>query len=325
MIRDALSEISQKYLDSKTQDLKGHPLADYVRKCAKDLIRPTLGDFAGNFLFIFSAGIHQAWADVPWIAIMDPEVTTTTQNGYDVVYLFSVDMKRVYLSLNQGVTFLTDELGQKKAMQELSRRASFIRDRISEYKNFFDHSEIDLSANLSNSHRPKLYEPGHAFGVMYDTNNLPEEEKLQNDLRKILELYLLLTHRGGLDTNLAGTDFEPENLKDQNLEERKKYRRHRSIERNPNTSKEVKKVRGYVCEACGFDFKKFYGDLSLNKKGETYIEAHHLTPLSNLPEGKALKFNPKEDFRVLCANCHRMVHRKNPPYTIEELKAKFKQ
>jgi predicted HNH restriction endonuclease len=27
---------------------------------------------------------------------------------------------------------------------------------------------------------------------------------------------------------------------------------------------------------------------------------------------------------VLCANCHRMVHRKNPPYTIEELKAKFK-
>ena len=33
--------------------------------------------------------------------------------------------------------------------------------------------------------------------------------------------------------------------------------------------------------------------------------------------------NPKEDFRVLCANCHRMVHRKNPPYTINELKAKF--
>jgi 5-methylcytosine-specific restriction protein A len=324
MIRKVLTEISSKYLEAKKQDLKGHPLADYIRKSANELIKPTLGDFAGNFLFRSSAGIHQAWADVPWISIMDPEVTTTTQTGYYVVYLFSVDMKKVALSLNQGITFLTDELGQKKAIQELFRKASFIRDRVGEYEKIFSDTKIDLSSGLSKSHRPKLYEPGHAFGTVYETNNIPNEDKLVNDLKKILELYILLTHRGGLDTNLSGTDFEPDNLKEQNLEERKKYRRHRSIERNPNTSKEVKKIRGYVCEACDFDFKKFYGDLSLNKKGESYIEAHHLTPLSSLPEGKALKFSAKDDFRVLCANCHRMVHRKNPPYTIEELKAKFK-
>ena len=41
--------------------------------------------------------------------------------------------------------------------------------------------------------------------------------------------------------------------------------------------------------------------------------------------GASIPSKPKEDFRVLCANCHRMVHSKNPPYTIEELKAKFKQ
>ena len=29
------------------------------------------------------------------------------------------------------------------------------------------------------------------------------------------------------------------------------------------------------------------------------------------------------DFSVLCSNCHRMVHRKNPPYTIEEIKKKL--
>ena len=166
------------------------------------------------------------WADVPWIAIMDPEVTTTVQTGYDVVYLFSADMKHVFLSLNQGVTFLKDELGQSKSMDELMRRAAFIRDRLGEYKEHFVFKPISLK---SDTQLAKLYEAGHAFGITYDLKNIPEEAQLQSDLKKITEHYLLLTHRGGLDSNLAGSDFEPENLKNQDLEERKKYRRHRSI------------------------------------------------------------------------------------------------
>jgi len=319
MITEVFNEFAANYLTSKTETFKDHPIAEKIRSFDNN-IKTSLGELSENLIFKASPGMGN-WADVPWIAIMDPEVTTTVQTGYDVVYLFSADMKHVFLSLNQGVTFLKDELGQSKSMDELMRRAAFIRDRLGEYKEHFVFKPISLK---SDTQLAKLYEAGHAFGITYDLKNIPEEAQLQSDLKKITEHYLLLTHRGGLDSNLAGSDFEPENLKNQDLEERKKYRRHRSIERNPNTSKEVKKIRGYVCEACNFDFKKFYGDLSLNKKGETYIEAHHLTPLSNLPEGKALKFNAKEGFRVLCANCHRMVHRKNPPYTIEELKAKFK-
>ena len=56
-------------------------------------------------------------------------------------------MKRVYLSLNQGITFLKDELGEPAAINELKRRASFIRDRIKEYKDSFSFENIDLSAN----------------------------------------------------------------------------------------------------------------------------------------------------------------------------------
>ena len=68
-----------------------------------------------------------------------------------------------------------------------------------------------------------------------------------------VDTFMLHSFKDFLSNRQIVEDFQ--NLKDQNLEERKKYRRHRSIERNPNTSKEVKKVRGYVCEACGFDFK----------------------------------------------------------------------
>jgi predicted HNH restriction endonuclease len=38
-----------------------------------------------------------------------------------------------------------------------------------------------------------------------------------------------------------------------------------------------------------------------------------------LPKGEVIKFSI-EDFAVLCSNCHKMVHKKNPPYTTEEMK-----
>ena len=72
-------------------------------------------------------------------------------------------------------------------------------------------------------------------------------------------------------------------------------------------------MHGYVCQACGIDFEKQYGPL-----GHQYIEAHHLTPISELPEGVPVPQDPKEDFAVLCANCHRMIHRKDAPRGIGE-------
>ncbi len=66
------------------------------------------------------------------------------------------------------------------------------------------------------------------------------------------------------------------------------------------------------CEACGFDFHKFYG-----KIGEDYIEGHHSIPVSELKEGDKTK---PEDIVLLCSNCHKMVHRKRPWLKKEELK-----
>ena len=83
------------------------------------------------------------------------------------------------------------------------------------------------------------------------------------------------------------------------------------------------KELGYTCEACGFNFKKVYGKLSLNKKKEEYIEAHHKRQIQDLPEGEIVDFKI-EDFSVLCSNCHRMV-RKNPPYSVDEIRKYFKK
>lgn len=70
---------------------------------------------------------------------------------------------------------------------------------------------------------------------------------------------------------------------------------------------------GATCLACGFDFKSFYGDL-----GEGYIQVHHRKPVSQMNESYFV--NPVTDLVPVCANCHAMVHRHDPPMPVEALR-----
>jgi len=75
---------------------------------------------------------------------------------------------------------------------------------------------------------------------------------------------------------------------------------------------------GYSCVVCGFDFNKFYGSV-----GSTYIHVHHLVPLSEV--GGDYLVDPIKDLRPICANCHAMIHRRNPPLAIGELQGLIAQ
>ena len=76
---------------------------------------------------------------------------------------------------------------------------------------------------------------------------------------------------------------------------------------------QVIKAKGELnCEACGFNFGKTYGE-----RGDNYIEIHHVKPLSELKPNSKTHL---KDLAVVCANCHRMIHRKAPWLTIQELR-----
>lgn len=92
-----------------------------------------------------------------------------------------------------------------------------------------------------------------------------------------------------------------------------KYRVHSRIERSASIPKEVKRLQGYNCLACGFNFETAYGEL-----GKDFIEAHHVVPVS-VSAGKEKQVNLLDDFLVLCANCHKMIHRLGEPWTRERL------
>lgn len=79
--------------------------------------------------------------------------------------------------------------------------------------------------------------------------------------------------------------------------------------RNQKLVQDAKDYYGYTCQACKFNFKEKYGHL-----GEGYIECHHTDPLSERSESEWSKelTTTVEQVLVLCANCHRMIHRRKP-------------
>lgn len=85
-------------------------------------------------------------------------------------------------------------------------------------------------------------------------------------------------------------------------------RRHVARERDPKLRSRkiaaaVSAGQSLKCEVCRFDFEQFYGD-----RGRGFIECHHVIPLHTAGPRQ----NRLQDLALLCANCHRMIHR--PPW-----------
>ena len=150
--------------------------------------------------------------------------------------------------------------------------------------------------------------------VRLDLNSgLVESSLLLSD--PVLAKMQILTARQGTNFKLTTEQFNKlwfmwsgdlsDELNDEYESDETKHRirTHKVRERNPQLVKKAKErfvnENGKLfCEACGYDFSKLYGF--------SYAEAHHKKPLHLLKAGEKTK---ESDFGILCANCHRAVHR----------------
>ena len=99
-------------------------------------------------------------------------------------------------------------------------------------------------------------------------------------------------------------------------------RSHTGRERNSGLVREKKEsvlqeTGRLVCEACGFDFSERYG-----KRGEGFIECHHIKPLRDLKPGSKTSL---DDLVLLCSNCHSMIHAKQPGLEVKDIKRLIKR
>jgi 5-methylcytosine-specific restriction protein A len=306
LLTDALKKILNEYPRALSETFKRHPLAAFLRKDLPESIR-RIAEIPAEFEIEGSAGQGQ-WTRCPWIAVLDPLVTDTAQKGYYVVYLFREDFSGFYLSLNQVVTDVR-KIYKTDAKSALRARASDFRARLPKERGCMTLETIDLRPSSSSNYSAD-YEAGNILSVFYDASETLSESALVDDLRQALGHYSLLSETENIAVGTIGVEEDEQN--NPFIEDYSAFRQHKRIERNSRLSAEVKRIHGYVCQACGFDFEKVYPGIEKNR----YIEAHHLIPIADL-KGQRLRRDPKTDFAVLCANCHRMIHRCEKPWDLQ--------
>jgi len=90
-----------------------------------------------------------------------------------------------------------------------------------------------------------------------------------------------------------------------------------AYERNPKARAACLKHYGAVCQVCGMDFISKYGEV-----GEGFMHVHHKRPIAMLKANYTV--NPLKDLVPVCPNCHAMLHRREPPFDVEQLRALVK-
>jgi predicted HNH restriction endonuclease len=161
--------------------------------------------------------------------------------------------------------------------------------------------------------------PSGRVGWLSPDNDGPKEEvmvgrilakwgsKSDEELREAVELILAQS---------AGDQSDEPEEATVRTEGGMKLRTVRQYERHSGSRDDAIAIHGTECMGCGFDFGKTYGTL-----GRGYIEVHHAMPLADYGIRET---DPEKDLTVLCANCHRMVHRrKGICLSVDELRARI--
>lgn len=203
-----------------------------------------------------------------------------------------------------GFVTTNNELLKKFVQQKLNGRTrkdfsvNILESEREQIEISFSKSFIDNKVNHEDAH---VLPPLDSSSRVREYNHYPNEMK---DIENLRELY-----------EKVKSDIESQEVEEGARLEGKKVLYHiNKYERNSENRVKAIEIHGLNCCACGFNFEEVYGE-----RGEGFIEIHHIKPLSTLEE--AVVIDPETDLVPLCANCHRMVHRrKDKVLTIEELK-----
>lgn len=207
-LNEGLESALQQYPSARQTPFAGtHPINAVFHSLTQSLQSSSnIKDFPSLHVR-FSTG-QGNWARVPWIAILDDRMTTTTQSGVYCVFLFREDGSGVYLTLAQGVTEPLRRLGAVDGKAELRAIARSIRAALVPLKDagFSLTDDIDLHTG------PGLgsnYEISTIAYKLYERDSVPQDDQLLSDLGALITSYQAVVNA---ETSTAEADIKPSEL-----------------------------------------------------------------------------------------------------------------
>ncbi|MDD2972755.1 MAG: DUF3578 domain-containing protein [Lachnospiraceae bacterium] len=184
-LKGMISKILNEYVSSKQETFAGHQMGSFFRTDIPLTIYGTGIVPTGPYLITGSVG-QGNWAMIPWICIFDRKITTSETKGIYIVYLLSKDGNSLYLSFNQGCTDIRKNHTKKETITIMHENAESIRNRI-DSRGFSADNAARLGDGLTEL--GELYQEGMIFYKEYRKGSVPEETELQDDLRRMMEIY----------------------------------------------------------------------------------------------------------------------------------------
>ncbi|BCC00431.1 hypothetical protein BCJMU51_2495 [Bacillus cereus] len=196
--------------EAKGERFAGHPLSSFVRsEITKEIAKLTFID-KNQYVLIGSVGMGN-WANVPWIAVLNKNITTSTQRGYYIMYMFSEDMQRLYLTLAAGVTETSKE--ELKGFKSKIRKVITMSEKVKKDDDIF----------LGTSAKARSFANLTAAYISYSVQEMPGEEELVEDLQEMIQYYEQYISRFNLnspetqDSNPQGKDAQSDKITEKDL------------------------------------------------------------------------------------------------------------
>ncbi|MCT9139985.1 DUF3578 domain-containing protein [Streptomyces violarus] len=174
LLRDLLMRIAETY-DRKAGTAHGVPAQDLLREVEKMPDLPLPHGFVAS-----GYGGKGSASSTPWIGVFDKSINMQAQEGLYLAYIFDSTLASVTLTLQQGVTKLSDTYPkQGDRLRELERRAKRLRAGI----------EPELAVHWAHTptfrsklERPRAYEAASVAARRYEVSSMPAEEVLAEEL-----------------------------------------------------------------------------------------------------------------------------------------------